>query len=282
MTCKTAILASPHAEQATDLAPEVREIVAAHSDLIEVIDTDQPIPAEAERLVVIGGDGTLLSSIRRTLPANLPILGVNAGRLGVLAEFDVDSLKAHAAEVFGPAPLIREHIVLQVTVLDSEGARRFESVAVNDCVVTAGPPFRMIEILLGLDGTEGPRLNGDGVIISTPIGSTAYNVSAGGPIMQTTVEAIAITPVAPHSLAFRPIVADASTDIELKIKRTNSGTTLVIDGQINHQLEEGERILAHRSDRCAKLIGNPGSTYWSTLIHKMRWAAPPTYRDRGT
>ena len=281
MSSKTAILARTDAEPARDLTPEVRRIVEGHSELVAVLEPDQPIPGDAERLVVIGGDGTLLSSIRGTLQSNLPVLGVNAGRLGVLAEFDVDSLRTRAAAVFGPEPLIREHIVLQVTVTDAGGSERFQSVAVNDCAVTAGPPFRMIEILLGLDGTGGPVLNGDGVIVSTPIGSTAYNVSAGGPIIQPTVEAIAITPVAPHSLAFRPIVADASTRIELEINRANPGTTLVVDGQINHLLEGGDRIIVQRSERRAKLVGNPGSTYWNTLIHKMRWGAPPTYRDRG-
>ena len=139
----------------------------------------------------------------------------------------------------------------------------------------------MIELRLDIDGTEAPKLNGDGVIVSTPIGSTAYNVSAGGPIIQSSVEALAITPVAPHSLAFRPIVAAASTKLDLTVEKANPGTTLVLDGQVNHRLEVGERIHVREADQRARLVGNPGSPYWKTLIHKMRWAAPPTYRDHG-
>jgi NAD+ kinase len=280
-TCRTAILASNRSTRARDLVPAVRAVVERHAELVAELDAGQSVPDEAERLVVIGGDGTLIAAIRRTLGRDIPIVGVNAGRLGVLAEFDVESLETHADEVFGTNPLVREHLVLQVTVRADDGSTRLESVAVNDCVLTAGPPFRMIELQLGLDGTEGPTLNGDGVIISTPIGSTAYNVSAGGPIVQPSVHAIAITPVAPHSLAFRPIVADAATRIEVRVTRANSGTTLVLDGQVNHQVGEGERIVVEQAGQRAVLIGNPSSPYWNTLIHKMRWAAPPTYRDRG-
>ncbi|MDG2030284.1 MAG: NAD(+)/NADH kinase [Phycisphaerales bacterium] len=279
MTCTTAILASNRTERAKDLLPEVRDIVSRHGHLIAELGPEDPLPEGTDRLVVIGGDGTLIGAIRRTLGSGVPVLGVNAGRLGVLAEFDVESLRSNAAEVFGDSPLVREHLVLHVAVHDEDGEARFESVAVNECVITAGPPFRMIELQLGIDGSDGPNLNGDGVIISTPIGSTAYNVSAGGPIVQPSVEAIAITPVAPHSLAFRPIVADASTRIDVTVNQANPGTTLVLDGQVNHQLRVGERIHVHRADQRARLIGNPGSPYWNTLIHKMRWAAPPTYRD---
>jgi NAD+ kinase len=280
-TCRTAILTSSSAKHAKYLLPEVRGIVKESSELIGEMGLDDPLPEGTDLLVVLGGDGTLIATIRRTLGSGVPVLGVNAGRLGVLAEFSVDSLREHASEVFGPQPVVREHFVLNVLVFGKDGAQRLESVAVNDCVVTAGPPFRMIELGLKIDNTNGPSLNGDGVIIATPIGSTAYNVSAGGPIVQPTVDAMVITPVAPHSLACRPIVADATTLIEVGITRANIGTSLVLDGQVNHALEEGEKILVRGHDQRAQLVGNPGSPYWTTLIEKMRWAAPPTYRDRG-
>lgn len=279
--CRSAIISSRKPGRAANLLPEVREIIAAHGELLAELGPEDALPEEADRLVVIGGDGTLIAAIRRTLGSGVPILGVNAGRLGVLAEFDVDSLRTHATDIFGAEPLVREHLVLGVTVLSPDGSKRLESVAVNDSVVTAGPPFRMIELQLTIDGSEGPNLNGDGVIIATPIGSTAYNVSAGGPIVQPSVEAMVITPVAPHSLAFRPIVADASTSVEIVVTHANAGTTLVLDGQVNHALEEQERILVRRQEQRAHLVGNPSSPYWMTLIEKMRWAAPPTYRDRG-
>lgn len=281
MSRTAAILASDRTDRARDLLPEVREVVRSQATVVAELAPGDPIPAGIDRLVVIGGDGTLIAAVRRALESGVPVLGVNAGRLGLLAEFDVGSLRANAELAFGSAPLVREHLVLEVEVRDSEGTPRLAGVAVNECVVTAGPPFRMIELELGIDGSAGPVLNGDGVIVSTPIGSTAYNVSAGGPIIQPTVEALAITPVAPHSLAFRPIVVDASTEIAITVKASNPGTTLVLDGQENHPLSPGDRVEVRRSARRARLVGDPGSPYWNTLIHKMRWAAPPTYRDHG-
>lgn len=281
MSRTAAILASDRTDRARDLLPEVREVVRSQATVVAELAPGDPIPAGIDRLVVIGGDGTLIAAVRRALESGVPVLGVNAGRLGLLAEFDVGSLRANAELAFGSAPLVREHLVLEVEVRDSEGTPRLAGVAVNECVVTAGPPFRMIELELGIDGSAGPVLNGDGVIVSTPIGSTAYNVSAGGPIIQPTVEALAITPVAPHSLAFRPIVVDASTEITITVKASNPGTTLVLDGQENHPLSPGDRVEVRRSARRARLVGDPGSPYWNTLIHKMRWAAPPTYRDHG-
>ena len=264
------------------LVEQVRGTVEAHSRLSGILEPGDAIPEDTDRLVVIGGDGTLLSTIRANLDEGIPVLGVNAGRLGVLAEFDAESLEANAGMVFGEHPLVRRHLVLRVTIIDDRGEERFHSVAVNDCVISAGAPFRMIELSLKIDQTEGPSINGDGLIVASPIGSTAYNVSAGGPIVQPTVDAMIIAAVAPHSLAFRPIVADGQTIIEVGVSRPNEGTTLVIDGQETHPLREGERLIFKRHSDDAQLIGNPDSPYWNNLIEKMRWGAPPTYRDRGT
>ena len=277
----TVILASERVPETLQLIPRVRQIVETHSQLIATLKPGDPIPEETDRVVAIGGDGTLINAIRTTLDCEVPVVGVNAGRLGVLAEFDTDSLQRNAGMVFGDQPLVRKHLVVQVSIQDRSGTQRFQSVAVNDCVISAGAPFRMIELSLKIDQTEGPSINGDGLIIASPIGSTAYNVSAGGPIVQPTVDALIISAVAPHSLAFRPIVADAETVLEIGISRANSGTTLVLDGQETHPLEEGERLIFRRHLHHAGLIGNPESPYWKTLIEKMRWGAPPTYRDRG-
>lgn len=281
-TTNTTIMTNRESSSHEQLVERVRGTVQAHSRLIGVLEPGDAIPTDTDRLVVIGGDGTLLSTLRTNLDSRIPVLGVNAGRLGVLAEFDAESLEANAAMVFGDQPLVREHLVVEVSILDRDGQERFRTVAVNDCVVSAGAPFRMIELSLKIDQTEGPSINGDGLIVASPIGSTAYNVSAGGPIVQPTVDAMIISAVAPHSLAFRPIVADAQTVIEVGIARANEGTTLVLDGQETHPLAEDERLIFQRYRDDARLIGNPDSPYWNTLIEKMRWGAPPTYRDRGT
>jgi len=280
--CKTAIMKARTVPGSDQLVAQVRAIAERHGTVVADLVSEETIPSDLDRLIVIGGDGTIIGAARQALEHGTPILGVNAGRLGILADFDAESLDTHAEMIFGADPLVREHLVLNIRIIDAEGRARFESVAINDCVVTAGPPYRMIELSLMIDDTDGPSINGDGLIISTPIGSTAYNVSAGGPIIQPNVDALVISAVAPHSLAFRPIVAASDTRIQIGVKRGNEGTSLVLDGQATHSFSEGEHLVVESHRRRAQLIGNPESSYWNTLIEKMRWGAPPTYRDRGT
>jgi NAD+ kinase len=148
-------------------------------------------------------------------------------------------------------------------------------------VITAGHPFRMIELNIAINGEPGPTLTGDGVIVSSPVGSTAYNVSAGGPIVHPRLEAMIITPIAAHSLAFRPIVLWAGGEVIVTIKRANEGTTLVLDGRVTVPLKVGQSVRVTKHPKKARFVANPSSTYWQILLEKMRWAAPPTYRDRG-
>lgn len=261
---------------------EVRRIVAHHAKIVADLEADhEPIDASLvfDRAVVVGGDGTLISQCRRILDRGVPLVGVHFGRLGFLAEFDDVSLATHAESVFGPDPLVRARMALGVIVRDVAGAVVHHGVAVNDAVVTAGPPFRMIELRLRFGGEEGPLLTGDGVVVATPVGSTAYNASAGGPIVHPENEAIIVTPHSPHSLSFRPIVAPSHVTVEVEVLRENEGTALVLDGQETLPLARGARVSIARHHTMARFIGNPAVSYWRTLIEKMRWAVPPNYRS---
>ena len=265
---------------------QVRAEIQRHASIVQELEvSDEPLERDidAQLAVVLGGDGTLLSQARRMVDRGLPLVGVNFGRLGFLAEFDGNNLKQHAATVFGPNPPIHEQLVLNVQAQDSGSARTVthSDIAINDCVIAAGHPFRMIELQLIINGNDGPALTGDGVIISTPVGSTAYNVSAGGPIVHPNLDAMIITPIAAHSLAFRPIVVGAEKVVEVRVLRANEGTTLVLDGRVTVPLKVGQSVRVTRHPRRARFIANPATTYWSILLEKMRWAAPPTYRDRG-
>jgi NAD+ kinase len=228
--------------------------------------------------VVLGGDGTLLSQARRLLDRDLPLVGVNFGRLGFLAEFDWESLQRHAAVVFGPSPPVPERMILSAEVQEPGGAVTHRGVAINDCVVTAGLPFRMIELALTIDGSPGPALRGDGVIVSTPVGSTAYNVSAGGPIVDPRLDATIVTPLAAHSLAFRPFVLTPDCVLRVRVTRGNEGTSLVLDGQVHVCLGTGQTVQIRRDGRRVRFVTNPATSYWQILLDKMRWAAPPTFR----
>lgn len=271
-------------QEVLDVVAEVRSGVAKHAQIVgEFETTHEPLPGEvrADLAVVLGGDGTLLSQARRTVDRQLPLIGVNFGRLGFLAEFDWASLQEHASVVFGPHPPIIEHMMLTAEIHDADDNVIHSGVAINDCVVTAGRPFRMIELGLTIDDAEGPTLRGDGVIVASPVGSTAYNVSAGGPILDPTLEAMIVTPLGAHSLAFRPFVLSPDCKVHIQVKHANVGTSLVLDGQVPVSVQAGQRITIGRHAKKARFVANPSTAFWGILLEKMRWAAPPTYRDRG-
>ncbi len=282
---KVLLAASPDRPATAMILERVREIVAKHAEIVAEIQADSAALSSNlrfDRLVAVGGDGTLIAQVRRILERGVPLVGVNSGRLGFLAEFDPDSLEAQGESIFGPNPLVRQRMVMDVMVTRKDNTVVFHGVAVNDAVVSAGFPFRMIELRLGFAGHTGPDVAGDGVIVSSPVGSTAYSVSAGGPIVHPDVEALVVTPICPHSLGFRPIVVPSHLDISVRVERANEGTTLMLDGQTNVRLSVGDTVNVGRHQSMARLVGNRDVTYWQQLLSKMRWAAPPTYRDRGT
>jgi NAD+ kinase len=263
---------------------EIRNGIAQHAQILGEFPTDgEPLDAEiqADLAVVLGGDGTLLSQARRLGGREIPLVGVNFGRLGFLAEFDWQGLQRHAASIFAPRPPVHECMMLSAEVREPDGAAAASGLAINDCVVTAGRPFRMIELRLSIDGAEGPDLSGDGVIVATPVGSTAYNVSAGGPIVDRRLRAMIVTPLAAHSLAFRPFVLSPDSRIRIEVARANEGTSLVLDGQVTVGLRGDQSVTITRHASPARFVSNPSTSYWQILLDKLRWAAPPTYRDRG-
>ena len=279
-----AVLLSARARRGTgEVLDRVRATVARHATIAGEFDVNDELPAtlDADRAVVVGGDGAIMAALRQCFGRTLPVVGVNIGRLGFLAEFDADEFDRHAAEVLGGDPVVRQRMVLSVLVRDGDGRVRYEGIAVNDAVVTAGPPFRMIELALMLDGEHGPEFQGDGIIVATPVGSTAYNASAGGPIVHPDVEAIVVTPSAAHSLAFRPVVVPAHQDVSARVVRANEGTTLVLDGHINVPLQVGDTVVAGRHHAMARIVARAASSYWDTLVDKMRWAEGPRYRAPG-
>jgi len=262
----------------------LREAMAHHAVLGRELPPDgEPLPAdlEADLALVIGGDGTLIRQARRLADCEIPLIGVNVGRLGFLAEFDTQSFAEQVDSIFAPSPRVHEYMLLAITVHDPDGRVKREDIAANDCVISAGEPFRMIELQMSVDHAKGPTLTGDGVIVASPIGSTAYNVSAGGPIVHPALEAMVITPLAAHSLAFRPIVLGGDAVLTIRVLRANAGTALVPDGQATVGLRVGDLVQIRRHAKKARFVANMETSYWGILLDKLRWAAPPTYRDRG-
>jgi NAD+ kinase len=231
---------------------------------------------EADFAVVFGGDGTILSAARQLSQCNVPVVGVNLGKLGFLAEFSVEELKKLFGRIIKREALIEKRMMLNCRVL-RDGVERFCSSAVNDVFVTSGPPFRMVEFKILVDGQPLAGCVSDGLVICTPTGSTAYSLSAGGPILSGDMEAMVVTPICPHSLSFRPIVINATSKVEVLGIRVNEGTTVSTDGQLSCQLsiDDVVRVERHKSDFL--VVNNPLRTQWDTLATKLRWAEKPKY-----
>jgi len=229
--------------------------------------------------VVLGGDGSIISAARALSEANVPVIGVNFGKLGFLAEFSVSEFKNLCDDIFSGRAPVERRMMLGCHVTEESGAagEKFYSKAVNDVFIAAGPPFRVIELRIAVDGQHVASCVGDGLIVSTPTGSTAYNLSAGGPILAGAMEAMVITPICPHSLSFRPIVIDAGSEVEICCTRVNEGTTACIDGQVSVGLSPNDRVTVAREKSSFLVVNNPSRTRWDTLATKLGWAKPPTY-----
>jgi NAD+ kinase len=230
--------------------------------------------------VIFGGDGSIISAARNLSESNVPVIGINLGKLGFLAEFSVSELKGCFDDIVNGTAPIEKRMMLGCRVF-KEGRERFSSAAVNDVFITAGPPFRMIELKMVVDGQPVASCVSDGLIISTPTGSTAYNLSAGGPILAGSMEAMVITPICPHSLSFRPIVINADSTVEVVGTRVNEGTTVSIDGQVSLGLAVEDIVRVKKRSSDFLIVNNPLRTCWDTLATKLGWAEKPKYeRDR--
>ncbi|MCH9000989.1 MAG: NAD(+)/NADH kinase [Planctomycetes bacterium] len=240
------------------------------------LDATDAVKAGVDRLIVFGGDGTLIG-VARSLGANqLPLVGVNIGKLGFLAEFSPDELKESFERIIRDDTLVTRRIALHVTVRHSEGVRD-TSLAINDCVIHAGPPYRIIRLGVSINGEHLTTVGGDGLIVCTPSGSTAHNLSAGGPIVQPSVPAIVLSPMNPHSLTHKPLVVESDSTIEIHASEVNEGSTAIIDGQVTFPLQPGDRITVRRFESDYLLVRNPLYTRWHKLVTKLHWGRSPSY-----
>ena len=263
-------------EEFTDFAKGKARIVG--SCCIE--DCTAGILENCDFAVIFGGDGSIISAARNLSESNVPVIGINLGKLGFLAEFSVSELKEFFGDIASGRAPIEKRMMLGCRVFN-EGRERFSSAAVNDVFITAGPPFRMIELKIAVDGQPVASCVSDGLIISTPTGSTAYNVSAGGPILAGSMEAMVVTPICPHSLSFRPIVINADSTVEVVGTRVNEGTTVSIDGQVSLGLAVEDIVRVKKQSGDFLIVNNPVRTRWDTLATKLGWAEKPKYeRDR--
>jgi len=256
-----------------DFAKDDAEIIAS----CNINECSFQILKEVDFAVVFGGDGSIISAARYLSSSRVPVIGVNLGKLGFLAEFSFEEIKKSFSQIISGKAPVQERMILGCRVLRN-GKEKFHSTAINDVFVSAGAPFRMIELKISVDNQPLAGCMSDGLIISTPTGSTAYNLSAGGPILSGNMEAMVITPMCPHSLSFRPIVINAESKVEVFGIRVNKGTTVSVDGQVSMKLSVDDIVSVQKEENSFLIVNNPIRTYWETLVTKLNWAEKPGYK----
>lgn len=217
-------------------------------------------------LATLGGDGTLLHAARVAGPARVPLLGVNLGRLGFLTSVSLEELHEALAVTAEGRHQIEERMALDVR---AEGQRPERYYALNDAVVHKGGFARIAAFRVRVGGEEAGAYAADGVIVATPTGSTAYSLSAGGPILEPSVRALVVTPICPHTLVVRPVVVPAGVEVTVEVVGRSDEFILTIDGQAGGPLGPGDRVVARQADCAVRLVRLPGRSFFNTLQQKL-------------
>ncbi len=228
------------------------------------------LATKADLFVVLGGDGTMLSAARLAEERCVPILGVNMGGLGFLTEVGLDQLYPSLDRVFAHDFVLDERLMLRAH-MHRHGETVAQATVLNDVVVSKGTLARMIEIRISIEGQHVTDLRGDGVIVTTPTGSTAYSLSAGGPIMHPSAHALLLTPICPHTLTHRPLMVPNNVEIAVTLTSKDEGAMATLDGQVGVAMTQGDTVVIKASEHRTKLIRFPESSYYEVLRRKLKW-----------
>ncbi|MBS3939128.1 MAG: NAD(+)/NADH kinase [Peptococcaceae bacterium] len=242
--------------------------LALHIGLPEMGFSDQEIASRCSAVMVLGGDGTLLS-VARTWPFwGVPLLGVNLGNLGFLTEVEEVDVLAALAVLRRGEYVMQERMMLRVLV-NRDGRQVYESVVLNDCVVTKGAFARMIRLEVHIGNNFFKTFPADGVIISTPTGSTAYSLSAGGPIVDPTMRLMLLTPICPHMLQARPLVVSPQDRIAVKVHSIHEDVVLTLDGQEGVRVYPKDEVVVECSDIVTRLVKIVPRSFYDVLRYKL-------------
>jgi NAD+ kinase len=269
-------------EEAERLLPFLRS--CCDVAIIDLLQAEDLGDVTADLALVLGGDGAILRAVRQMGYRQVPVLGVNLGKLGFLADLTPAEVREVFPRVLRGEFRVAHHIMFECLVEELAEGTSPEVVAsqtylgLNEATILTGPPFHMVELDLDIDEDQAARYAGDGLIISTPVGSTAHSLSAGGPILGQSLEAFVITPICPHTLTVRPLVDSARKLYTVHLRRIGPGTTLLIDGQITIPLTVRHRVRVRRAGVTFQLVKVPGHSYYHVLRDKLSWGLTANYR----
>ncbi len=228
------------------------------------------IGRSADLAIVVGGDGTMLAAARNLAHHKVPLAGINQGRLGFMTDIALSEMSDSVGAILEGRHTVEERALIEAEILRG-GKSLLRTVALNEAVVTKGSQARLIEFKLTIDGEYVYRLRADGVIVATPTGSTAYALSAQGPILQPTVRAFALVPLNPHVLSARPVSVSDSSVIEIELVRAVDARAH-FDGFALTDLQDGDRLVLKRSADAIRFVHPPGYSYFTMLREKLRWS----------
>jgi len=228
------------------------------------------IPGLVDAVMVLGGDGTMLSVARLVAGNDIPIMGINLGSLGFITEVSREEIKEAVDKMIGGECSVEERLMLDVSIY-REGRRTGEYSVLNDIVINKGALARIIDLEMFIEHKYVTTYKADGLIVATPTGSTAYSLSAGGPIVYPTLGVMLITPICPHALANRPIVIGKRSLVEIVLLSESEDVYLTLDGQVGVSLRRGDRIEIQKSEHTAKLLIPCDKDYFNILRTKLKW-----------
>ncbi|HBU30526.1 MAG TPA: NAD kinase [Thiobacillus sp.] len=227
------------------------------------------LAADSDAVVVLGGDGTMLSIARELAPHGAPLIGINQGRLGFLTDITIEDMYGAVAEILSGQYVAEERILLNGQIRRG-GERVFEATAFNDVVVGKGGSGRLIDLEISINSEFVYSQRADGLVVTSPTGTTAYALSAGGPIVHPTLEAVALVPICPHTLSARPIVVSSHSRIELHLTHADDAR-VHFDGQHYFDLQAGDHVWITRASRPVTLLHPHSYSYYDTLRQKLHW-----------
>lgn len=256
-----------------DIAPELGLQLSFEEELWEIAEEGGRLddPEQVDALLTLGGDGTLLRGARFLNGYSVPILGINLGRLGFLTscsgeDFE-EGVRRFARGEFEP----EARMALASSVLDRSGSERAQWLSLNDVVLHKGGFARVVKFTVYVDDEQIGSYSADGLVVSTPTGSTGYSLSAGGPIVVPTVESIVLTPVSPHTLAMRPLVLPPSVEVKVRADDGPAELLVTIDGQVGTTFTNGEALVIRRAASPVRIVRFPGTTFFSRMRRKLGW-----------